>query len=61
MKQLNAIKNILGLAVTLPIWYYLIYKLLEAAPATELMWFLFWVYVPAGLLVNILTKIAEAK
>ena len=58
---MKATAGILGIFIVLPIWYYLVYKLLEAAPATELMWFLFWIYVPAGILVQVLTKLAEAE
>lgn len=47
--------------LTLPIWFYLVYKILLAVDATELMWFLFWVYVPTSLLVASMTDMAVKK
>lgn len=58
-KNMKFIAGILGLFVTLPIWLFLVYRILDAVHANELMWFLYWVYVPALFLVHILTKIAE--
>jgi hypothetical protein len=53
------IANALGLLVTLPIWYYLMYQILIRVNATELMMFLFWVYVPVGIAVQVVTKLYE--
>ena len=36
-----------------PIWYYLLYKLLEAAHASQLMWFLYLVYLPVSIVLAI--------
>ena len=58
MKNLMAV---LALFVQLPIWYYLLYKVLGMVGATELMWFLFWIYVPAGFLVSALNQAARSK
>ncbi len=44
--------------LTLPIWLYLIYKILVLVNATELMWFLFWVYVPLIFFVQIASDVA---
>lgn len=38
----------LVMLVTLPIWFYLLYKILIAVNASDLMWFLYWAYVPAS-------------
>jgi hypothetical protein len=62
MKMINALKvisGILGIFVTLPIWYYILYQVLTAIKATELTWFLFWVYLPVSIFVSTLTKIIE--
>ncbi len=58
---MKAIASILGLFVTLPIWFFLLYRILDAINAPELTWFLFWIYIPAAILVNTLTKLAETK
>jgi len=52
--------SILGLLVVAPIWYWLIYQILVRVDATELMFFLFWVHVPVGVLVKAMTELAEA-
>jgi len=56
MKQIAAI---LGLCVTCPIGYYLLYQMLSGINATQLTWFLFWVYLPVSILVGVLTKLTE--
>lgn len=38
--------------VHLAIWYYLLHKVLASVNASELMWFLYWVYVPVGLVLS---------
>lgn len=52
---------LLGYFVTMPIWYYLLYQILLRVNATELMFFLFWVYVPVTIFASLLIKIAESK
>jgi hypothetical protein len=56
---MKKVAGLLALFVTLPIWFFLLYRILSAINATELTWFLYWIYVPASVLVNSLTKLAE--
>lgn len=58
---MKAIAGLLGVLVTLPIWFWLLYQVLARVNASELMWFLYWVYVPCSILVQTLFKLAEAK
>lgn len=44
------------LCIVTPIWFYLMYKLLDLVPATELMWFLFWVYMPFSFIMQIIQE-----
>lgn len=44
---MQAIKVILGVCISTPIWIYLQYKILVMVDATELMWFLFYFYAPS--------------
>lgn len=60
MGKAKAIAGILVLFLSASIWYYLLYKVLEAVNASELMWFLYWIYLPAGIIATILGKLAEA-
>lgn len=55
---MKAISGIIAIFITLPIWFFLLYRILEAVNASELMWFLYWIYVPATILVGVLMKIA---
>lgn len=48
----------MGLFVEMPIWFYLVYQVLVRVNATELMFFLFWVYVPVCVIVYVIQKIA---
>lgn len=60
MKGLKIITGIISVLVVMPIWYYLLYKILIAIGASELMWFLFWIYLPLGILTQILVKITNS-
>jgi len=57
--MLKAIVLILSVFITLPIWLYLLYKILVLVNATELMWFLYWIYFPVAFLAHIVTKLLE--
>jgi hypothetical protein len=61
MKASKVITAILWLFVVTPIWYYLFYKILQAVNASELMWFLFWVYVPAAIVCGIIAKLSDKE
>lgn len=50
-----------GVFVSTPIWYYLFYQILVRVNASELMMFLFWVYVPIGIFIQIVAKVAELQ
>lgn len=50
---------ILSLFISLPIWFYLLYNLLKLVGASQLMFFLFWVYVPVNILVLIIGEIIK--
>ena len=52
---------ILTLSLAAPIWYWLLYQILARVNASELMWFLYWVYVPVAFLAGGLIKAAEEK
>ena len=50
---------ILYMFIVAPIWVYLLYKILEYVEATELMWLLYWIYVPVAIISSILIKVSE--
>jgi hypothetical protein len=53
----KTISGIITIFVTAPIWYYLLYQVLVRVHASELMFFLFWVYLPVGIFASLLAKI----
>ena len=58
--KLKLIFSILYVLIVMPIWFYLLYQILVRVGASELMWFLFWIYLPIAILVMILGKIIES-
>jgi hypothetical protein len=36
------------------------YSILKLVGATDVMWLMFWIYVPLGMLIQIMAKIAES-
>ncbi|MCJ7761115.1 hypothetical protein MUP59_08265 [Candidatus Bathyarchaeota archaeon] len=52
--------GIISVLVLTPVWYFLLYKILVAVQATELMWFMYWVYVPAHILAGVLSVIIQS-
>jgi hypothetical protein len=60
MKAMQTISALLSLIITMPIWFYLLYQVLVRVQATELMFFLFWIYFPVVMLTGILSNIAKS-
>lgn len=61
MKAARYIVAILSIFVVAPIWYYLLYKILAGVGATELMWFLYYIYLPVAILASTLSKLVEMQ
>lgn len=59
MKAMRIISTLLGLLIVAPIWYWLLYQVLTRVQASELMWFLYWVYVPVAVFAGLLLKIVD--
>lgn len=53
------IGGLLALFITMPIWYFLLYRVLQSVNASELMWFLYWIYLPVGVLVQTLVQVSK--
>lgn len=43
---------VVGMLIVFPIWAYILYVLLDAAHVDRLVWFLYWIYLPATFVVN---------
>jgi hypothetical protein len=48
-KKLKTIRALLAVLIGFPIWFYLLHEILERVNASELMWFLFWAYMPVNI------------
>lgn len=58
---MKAIGSVLITLVTLPIWLFLLYRILVRSGAGELDFFLFWVYIPVIFIATILIRLADKK
>jgi len=61
MKKAEAIAGVFVVFITMPIWFYLLYQILVRVNASELMFFLFWIYVPVTLIATIIVKVFGIK
>ena len=59
MKGVKAICIALALMVRLPIYFYLMYKVLVLVHATDVMWLLFYVYLPLSTFIIVVGVVAE--
>ena len=59
--MITRIAGLLSLFVVLPIWFYLMFSVLKMVGATDIMWLLYWVYVPVLSLSNVLIKLAARE
>jgi len=57
MKTILAVMAILCSFIAIPIWFYLLYQILVRVNASELMFFLYWIYVPVSFLASLLSKL----
>ena len=53
------IAGLLSRFVVIPIWFYLMFSILSRVGATDVMWLLYWVYVPISALASILIELAK--
>ena len=61
MKKLVIVKSLVALLITIPIWFYLLHSILVAINATDLQFFLFWVYVPFATFVHMVKEYLNDK
>ena len=58
---MRVVTALVAVCITIPIWFYLLYEILVRINANELMWFLFWVYVPFALFVGVMLQILKEE
>ncbi len=59
IKKLKVFSGLLAIFIVLPIWFYLLYQILDAIQASELTWFLYWIYLPVSMLMTFIYKLLE--
>jgi hypothetical protein len=59
MKAVKLIVGLITIFVQLPIWWFLIYSILNAIHPDRLVWFMFFTYIPIQFLMAIITTIIE--
>lgn len=47
------------IVIQFPIWFYLVYTILDSIQVSSLTWFLFWVYAPATVFGHILIQLTK--
>lgn len=61
MKGLKITVALVTILLSLPITFYLQYKVFSIIGATELMWFLFWMNLPILILLQLISKLLDGK
>lgn len=56
----GCVLGILSSFLIMPMWFWLLYQILQRVNATETMWLIYYVYVPLSLVLNISFKIVES-
>jgi len=59
MKKMKLIGGIMAALIAMPIWFYLLYQILVRVEASELMWFLYWIFVPASFVMSMISRLTE--
>lgn len=52
--------GILGLCISTPMWWWLLYQIMLRVNATETMWLVFYVYIPFSFVILLAMKIIES-
>lgn len=61
IKKAKTVSGVLAVLFTMPIWFYLLFQILYRVEASELMWFLYWGYVPIGMAIAIIKVITDQE
>lgn len=59
--KIKVINGFVSMLITIPIWFYLLHSILVEINATDLQFFLFWVYVPFTMFVHMVKEYANDK
>jgi len=59
LNKAKVISGLIGLVVTLPIWFYILHYILVQINASELVMFLFWVYLPVTFILSVVVRVID--
>lgn len=60
LKQgVSCIGVVISVAISTPIWYWLVYQILVRVDATPTMWAFYWIYLPVGIVLACLRVITD--
>jgi quinol-cytochrome oxidoreductase complex cytochrome b subunit len=59
VKAVKILGASIQILLVLPMWFYFLYSILRAINADRLLWFLFWAYLPLGVLCRVIEEIAS--
>lgn len=59
MKAIRVVSGIITLLIRMPIWFYLLYSILQAVNVDRLVWFLFWTYIPLSFFLEIVDTVVK--
>lgn len=59
MNKLKIVNGMIAAFLLLPIWLYLLHSILTAVGASDLQWFLYWVYVPLHFFVAFVSEVVK--
>jgi hypothetical protein len=59
MREIDIFAGLIQCCVRYPIWFFLLFTVLNAIHPDRLVWFLFWVYLSLGLLIALVQAVVE--
>lgn len=58
-KLITAISTLVAIFITAPIWYYLMYRILQGVHASNVMWLLYWIYWPLTFFLSLVGQVVK--
>ena len=59
MNKAKLVSTLAAIFISIPIWFFLLHRILTAINASELSWFLNWIYLPTTIFATILGRAVE--
>ncbi len=56
---LGCILAVITFFITIPIWYVLLFAILQRVDAAPWMWVAYWIYIPVGIIGHVVVKMIQ--